>query len=426
MAIGNNRDAVHVFARHGGAWVQQALVTGANTEAGDGFGSFAVALSGNGDVLAVGAKGEDSEANGVNSIDPADNSLHESGAVYVFRRQGTSWAQEAYVKASNSGADDGFGHSLALSANGTTLAVGAIGEDSNAMGIGGSQADNSATDSGAVYVFSHDGSAWAQQAYVKASNTGAGDVFGRSVALAADGSTLVVGADREDSNVTGTAGGNQVDNSATDSGAAYVFTRSSGTWSQQAYLKASNTAAGDAFGGVVALSADGNTLAASAYAEQILTGAVYVFTRSGSDWTQQASLKASNPLSNRFGAGMALSPDGLTLAVGAPFERSGAIGINGNQADSSAPDSGAVYVFVRSGGNWAQRAYVKAPNTDADDRFGGGQGLDFYGVGGLALGGEGKALTLAVGSIQEDSNATGINGNQADNSLSNSGAVYLY
>ncbi len=136
--------------------------------------------------------------------------------------------------------NDLFGSSVALSADGSTLAVGAPDEASAATGIGGNQADNSAPGAGAVYVFTRSGTAWSQQAYVKASNTDADDRFGDSVALSADGSTLAVGAVVEASAATG-IGGNQADNSAQDAGAVYVFTRSGTTWSQQAYVKASNT-----------------------------------------------------------------------------------------------------------------------------------------------------------------------------------------
>jgi hypothetical protein len=141
--------------------------------------------------------------------------------VYVFSRSGSTWSQQAYVKASNTGADDSFGYSVALSADGNTLAVGATGEDSNAIGIGGDQTNNSAGQSGAVYVFSRSGSTWSQQAYVKASNTGADDGFGYSVALSADGNTLAVGATGEESNATG-IGGDQTNNSAS-AGAVYLY-----------------------------------------------------------------------------------------------------------------------------------------------------------------------------------------------------------
>ena len=134
-------------------------------------------------------------------------------------------------------------------------------------------------------------------------------------------------------------------------------------------------------------------------------------------------MKASNTEANDgFGYGVALSGDGNTLAVGAGGESSNATGIGGNQADNSAAASGAVYVFARSGGVWTQRAYVKPSNTRA-----GGSGffcsslIPCYAV---ALSKDGN--TLAVGSIGEQSNATGIGGNQADNSAFGVGAVYLY
>ena len=211
----------------------------------------------------------------------------DSVPVYV---SGSLAEAVGYVKASNTGAGDLFGYSVALSSDGKTLAVGAYGERSNASGIGGDQSDNSSR-SGAVYVFSRNGSAWSQEAYVKASNTGVDDAFGYSVALSADGNPLVVGAVNEASNATG-IGGDQTDDSAPSAGAVYVFTRSSSIWSQAAYVKASNTGAGDDFGYSVALSADGNTLAVGAYEEdssatgiggdqaddlQSSSGAVYLF-----------------------------------------------------------------------------------------------------------------------------------------------------
>jgi len=398
-----------------------------NTGAGDYFG-FSVALSGDGNTLAVGAYGEDSNATGIGG-NQADNAASTSGAVYVFTRSGSTWSQQAYVKASNTGAGDGFGISVALSGDGNTLAVGAYGEASNATGIDGNPADNSANRSGAVYVFNRSGSTWSQQAYVKASNTEADDQLGFSVALSGDGNTLAVGAYAEASNSIG-IGGNQADNSASFAGAAYVFTRSGSTWSQQAYVKASNTGAGDYFGISVALSGDGNTLAVGAAQEASnatgidgnpadnsasASGAVYVFTRSGSTWSQQAYVKASNTEANdQFGISVALSGDGNTLAVGANQEASNANGIGGNPADNSAGASGAVYVFTRSGSTWSQQAYVKASNTGTNDQF----GIS------VALSGDGN--TLAVGAYGEDSNATGIGGTQADNSASASGAVYVF
>lgn len=210
-----------------------------------------------------------------------------------------------YFKVSNAGEGDGFGHSVALSADGNTLVVGAPYEGSNATGIGGNQNNNSASESGAVYVFTRSGSTWVQQAYVKASNAGALDLFGTSVVLSANGDTLAVGAPYEASNATG-IGGDQNDNSALRAGAVYIFVRSGLTWTQRAYIKASNAEAGDTFGASLALSADGETLVVTAISEGSAatgvnntspgqadnsartSGAAYVFTHTGGVWSQQA------------------------------------------------------------------------------------------------------------------------------------------
>ena len=339
--------------------------------------------------------------------------------------------EEAYVKASNTAAFDSFGSSVALS--GDTLAVGAYGEDSGATGINNNQTDNSSRSSGAVYIFTRSGSTWSQQAYIKASNTGIGDNFGYSVALSGD--TLAVGANREDSNAAGvnaplTGGsGTQADDSVISSGAVYIFTRTGSTWSQQAYIKASNPDEDDSFGKSIALS--GGTLAVGAFQEnggaagingnqndntKEDSGAVYIFTGSGSTWNQQAYIKASNPdkrdplrvYGDEFGWSVALLGD--TLAVGARGEDGGTAGVNGNQNDKSKRDSGAVYLFTRSGSAWSQKAYIKASNPDANDQFG-------YSI---ALSGN----TLVAGASNESSGASGINMNQG-NTSGVAGAVYV-
>jgi hypothetical protein len=390
--------------------VQEAYVKASNTGAGDGFGG-SVALSADGSTLAVGAPLEDSAATGIDG-DQADDSADGAGAVYVFRHRGKAWIQEAYLKASNTGAGDNFGASLALSADGSTLAVGAPYEGSAAAGVGGDQADDSAWGAGAVYVLTRSGQAWAQQAYVKASNPDAEDRFGSSVALSANGSILAVGAWHEDS----AAAGNQADNSVPGAGAIYVLARGGAAWSQQAYVKAPAPAWRDELGYRVALSADGSTLAAEvgSHQEPYDDGAVHVFTLDGLTWTPQAHVLASNPEeADRFGSGVALSADGSALAVGAYGEDSRAIGVGGDQADNSAPGAGAAYVLARGGPAWSQQAYVKASNTGADDFFGAS----------VALSADGSALV--VGALGEDSAATCVGGDQADGSADDAGAAYV-
>jgi hypothetical protein len=406
---------------------QIAYVKASNTGEFDTFG-YAVALSADGSTLAVGAPSEASAATG-DGGDQADNSAGSSGAVYVFRRRGSKWIQQAYLKASNTGANDFFGYSVALSADGSTLAVGALYEGSATTGIDGDQADDSAPYAGAAYVFARTGTSWFQEAYVKASNTGVFDCFGYSVALSADGSTLAVGAPYEDSAARG-IDGDQADDSASDAGAAYVFTRTGTRWSQEAYVKASNTDGGESFGASLALSSDGSTLAVGAYGENSAAtgvggdqsdnnmpgaGAVYVLTRSGTTWSQEAYVKASNTdESDGFGFSVALSGSGSTLAVGALRESSAATGVGGDQADDSTQWAGAAYVFARGDAAWSQEAYVKASNTDAYDNFGVG----------IALSCDGS--TLAVSAPWEAGAATGVNGDQTDDSAGFAGAVYLF
>jgi FG-GAP repeat len=413
--------AVYVFVRDGVTWSQQAYLKASNTEQDDIFG-YSVAISG--DSVAVGAIGEDSGLAGVDPPDgQADNRSGGAGAVYVFVRAGTTWSQQAYLKASNPGPLDRFGYSVALS--GDTLAISAFGEASSATGINGEQADNSASASGAVYVLVRDGATWTQQVYIKASNANAFDEFGAALALSGD--TLVVGAPNESSKATG-VDGDQADNSELASGAGYVFTRTGTTWSQQAYLKASNAGSRDFLGRAVALSGDTAVIGAPSEASSATganppagaadnsaagAGAAYVFVRRGRTWTQQAYIKASNTeASDQFGTSLAVFED--TLAVGAIRESSAATGINGDQTNNRADGAGAVYVLIRRDTAWAQHAYLKASNTGGRDAFGSAIALS---VG-----------TLVTGAPSESSGAVGVNAlnGEGDNSAFGAGAVYIF
>jgi hypothetical protein len=430
--------AVYVFTRSGDAWKQVAYIKPSNPTEGDEFGHY-VAVSSDGNTIAVSAYFESSGAKGVNG-NQDDESIPQAGAAYVFQRTGGTWAQQAYIKASNPGEagvgnllgdGDQFGFSLTLSDDGNTLAVGAITEDSGAIGIDGNQNDNRQVSAGAVYVFARTGGAWAQQAYVKASNSEAGDLFGYTVSLSADGNTLAVGAFDEDGSprvINGTP-----DNRRNGAGAAYVFTRTGTTWRQQAYLKTTNQEAADSTGVQVSISDDGNTLAVGSLDEDCLypgldpvdcdadrpfdtsAGAAYVFVRSGTTWSQQAFLKASNAgVTDWYGSRLALSGDGNTLAVSASLEDSPSQGINGRQNENTAFEAGAVYFYTRRGTLWVQEAYVKGSNTEAYDEFGST----------VALSRDGRLM--AISARGEDSKATGINGDEKDNSADEAGAVYVF
>lgn len=328
-------------------------------------------------------------------------------------------AQNVYFKADNANNFDSFGNAVAI--NGDTAVVGASAEFSSATGVNGDGSDNSAPDAGAAYVFVRTAGVWTQQAYLKASNAQSGDRFGNSVAIAGD--IIVVGALQEDSNATG-IDGDQTNNSATYAGAAYIFSRSGTTWTQQAYLKPSDTNSNDYFGCSVAVA--GETVVVGAYTEDSNattingdatnnsasnSGAAYVFRRTGGVWSQEAYLKADNAQAeDRFGGAVAISGD--TILAGASLEASNATGVNGDKTNNSAAQSGAVYVFTRSGSTWSQQAYLKASNTNSGDYFGER----------LAISGD----TAVVSAPYEASNATGINGNESDNSATYAGAAYVF
>jgi hypothetical protein len=427
--------AVYVFSSDDGEWAQQAFIKASNPGLTDNFG-YAVELSEDGDTLAVSAYFEASGATGVDA-DQADDSIPQAGAVYVFTRNGDIWSQQAYLKASNTGHlpddpneigdGDQFGFAIALSDDGDTLAVGAIAEDG---GDSNDPTDNSLLSAGAVYVFERSGDAWTQDAYLKPSNPGQGDLFGYSLALTADANTLVVGSYDEDGSL---AGNNDVQNDDQNgSGAVYVFERNGEDWAQTAYLKGSYVERNDSIGVVVDISDDGSTLVSTALDEDSFatginpvpepdwesdtsTGGVYVFVRDGDGWAQEAYLKASNTgREDWFGSRLELSGDGDTLVAGAQLEDSGASGIDGVQDDDSAQEAGAAYLFTRDDGAWSQRAYIKGANTEAYDEFGST----------LSLSRDGRLL--AIGARGEDSGATGIDGDQEDNSVPEAGAVYLF
>ena len=425
--------AAYVFVRSGTTWTQQAYLKAPNAESGDYFG-YAVAL--NGDTLVVGAFLEDSNQTTITNSATItdDDSASDSGAVYVFVRSGTTWTQQAYLKAPNAEGGDFFGAAIAISDN--TIVVGANKEASNQTTITNgttASSDNSASDAGAAYVFVRSGSVWTQQSYLKAPNAESGDLFGADVALSGD--TLVVGASSEASNQTTITNGATItdDDSASDAGAAYVFVRSGSTWSHQAYLKAPNAEGGDFFGSSVTISGNTIVVGASGEASNQTTitngttassdnsesdaGAAYVFVRSGSTWSHQAYLKAPNAESNDdFGRTVSLSGD--TLVVGAPLEDSNQTSVTHGpraSASNSASNSGAAYVFTRSGSTWTQQAYLKASNAESGDRFGWTVTVN--------------GNTIVVGAWGEDSNQANITHGataSADNSATDAGAAYVF
>ncbi len=402
----NYSGAVYVFVRSGGAWSQQAYIKPAATTYGDLFGN---ALALQGDTLVVGAQYEDSAASGING-DQTDNSLSNAGAAFVFVRSGGVWTQQAYLKSPNPNADDNFGNAVAIS--GDTVLVGCYLEDSNAIGVNGNSADNSIQDAGAAFVFVRSGATWSQQAYLKSTSPDVSDLFGSNVAL--DGDTAVIGAVYEDSRsggVNGTAG----DNSGSNCGAANVFVRTGGTWTQQAYLKAVSPQNNDYFGNSVAISGNRIVVGAPGASRQQATnmewtvGAVFTFNRTGSVWTAAAPLWSWVD-GSQFGAAVALSGD--TLLVGAYANASNATGLNGDWHNGSLGSAGAAWLYAWGSGTWHETAFLKANQANASDQFGAA----------VALSGQ----TVIVGAGWEDGSSTGVGGDFTKLGISNAGACYVF
>lgn len=413
--------AVYVYARQGDAWILEAYLKPSNTGFGDRFGTSVAIYE---DTLVVGAVGERSSARGVNGDELNDDVLL-AGAAYVFVRDNGVWQQQAYLKASNTPVggddrDDRFGASVAVWMD--TIVVGAEFEDSSDVGVNGNGELNNSPTSGAAYVFVREADTWRQEAYLKASTPDSGDGFGTAVAIS--GERIAVGAPGEDAS-SRTIDGPQWLDTAGGSGAVYVFVRETGTWRQEAYLKASNSTSGVALGGVLAF--HGNTLLVGAQGEasdsvgvngydqpRVLlgnSGAAYIFVHDAGVWSQQAYLKADNRgASDLFGNRVAVHGD--TAVVGAIWEASSAIGINGDGTLDDLRQGGAAYVFQREGETWSQTAYLKASNADFDDEFGSA----------VAVGDAG----IAVSARLEDSSATGLDGDQTLEDDDDSGAVYLF
>lgn len=341
---------------------------------------------------------------------PLRVSVHESTEVfrYVVGLLPV-WSSATYFKASNPGAGDGFGYSVAL--DGDTLVVGAYREGSDATTVNGDEANDRAPASGAAYVYHRDpAGVWRQQAYLKANNAGPDDYFGYAVAISGD--TIVIGAPYESGSGTGV--NPPPNDQGLYNGAVYVFVRSGDVWSQQAYLKGSNTQGGDQFGGAVAIY--GDTLVASSVIERSgatgvngdqadtsapFSGAAYVFRRSPSGWAQEAYLKAADTQANdQFGFDVAIWGD--LIAVGAYLE---------DGPNDALPDSGSVYVFHRVFGAWFPQIQMQGFQPSAGDHFGMSVAL--------------REWVLAVGAPGEDGGGLGVN-SPVDEADPDSGAVYVF
>lgn len=342
------------------AWVEEAKLVASNKVANDNFG-YSVSISADGSTLVVGSY-------------LADRNATDTGAAYIYTKVNDVWTQQYELMASDRVASDYFGWSVSIDATGTTAVVGSR------------LADNAgAINSGATYVFTRTGEAWSQVAKLTASDKVQGDLFGWSVAVSEDATTIAVGATYADPSGT------------TDSGAVYIFALVEGVYTQQAKLVAGDKAQGDQFGTSVGISSLGNTvIVGSRYADPngvLNAGAGYVFSRSSDVWTQQAKLVTNDKAANDNAAtAVAVSGDGNRAIVGA------------FQADpNNTINAGAVYAFTRLDNVWSQEVKLVASDKAAGDNLGWP----------VAISSDGN--TIVTGAYYNDPNG-----------ITNAGAVYTF
>jgi hypothetical protein len=443
-----NSGAVYVFVRRDGTWSQEAYLKASDTRAGAAFGS-SVAIAG--DTLVIGAPGgalagngasyasaASGGANGVLTAASAGSSAPAatsgggnavtaasvgpnafaalSGAAYVFVRSEGVWSQTASLSPSL-GADGSvpqqFGARVAIADD--TLAISAHGSSQD-----GTASARSMSAAGAVYVFERTGASWQEQTALAADGGRQAPLFGVSLAMTSD--LIAIGS-------PGESASSASDESSGD--AAYVFERSGSTWSELVRLPGPPDQPQASFGCSVGISGDRlvvgaatensaavgvNPAALGSDQTAAASGAAYVFTRAGADWTEEAYLKASAARADdQFGASVAIAGD--NLVVTAPNEASAGTGIDpqNGPADDSANHAGAAYMFTRGADGWIQSAYIKASNTDPGDEFGLGVAI--------------SDDTIAIGAANEASAATGVNATnpgQTDNSAPWSGAAYVF
>jgi DNA-binding beta-propeller fold protein YncE len=328
--------AAWIYARNGnGVWSMQGPKKVAADEIGT-YGHFGadVALTADGNTAFVGGPYDDAS----------------QGAIWVLARTGTSWTfQGPKFAPSDPSAQEQFGYSVSLSADGATALVGGWHDNGN---------------TGAAWVYVRSGGSWLAQAKLVPSDASRGSEVGSSVSLSADGETALIGGPTDSSSV----------------GSAWVFRRSGGTWAQQGpKLTASDETGRAAFGASVSLSGDGSTAVIGGPGDNANHGAAWLFASSGGSWAQQGPklLPSDAGGQSSFGASVAIASDAATLLVGGPNYRG-------------------AWVFAHSGGTWAQQGPRLGPPSGAES-FGSAVALSADGNTALITGGGAWIYTRSSG-----------------------------
>ena len=337
----SNSGAVYVFNKSGGSWSETQKLTASDAAANDQLGGSSsdqgssLMMSGDGQYIIAGAFGKNTQ----------------SGAAYIFNRSGSTWSQQQKISPPTGfGQYDEFGTDVALNYDGTYAAISAPRFDNDVTAY-----------QGTVCVYTRSGSTWTQQgSNIQASDkaTSGQAYFGQPLSFNGDATYLAVG-----------SWGRTV-NSQTTTGSVYMFTRSGSTWTEQSIIVSDDLQSGDRFGSSLKISSDANYLIVGSPFEDggagdplTSSGAAYIFTRSGSTWTQQAKLTASDAqVSDQFGQRVSISADGNFAVVKARYEDGG--------AGDPISNAGALYVFERSGSTWTEIRKLTASDAQANDQLG--------------------------------------------------------
>jgi hypothetical protein len=335
--VASNAGAIYVFNKSGSNWTQQQIVTPAELSSSDAYaarGNRSIAINPAGTYLIGGSINEDGGPG-----DPID----KAGAAYIFTRSGSTWTEQAILRASDAGVDNYFGKEVGISDEGDYAIV---------------SADYNNSQIGAAYVFTRSGSTWTQQAKLTPSDgfTGnPGSKLGMSLSMNSDATYACFGS---------------------NNAAAYVFTRSGSTWTQQQKITTTDANKSTYFGQFQYISADANYLFVCDPYLQTNVGAVFVFTRSGSTWTQQAKIQPTDIAANwYFGGKVCTNSDGSYIV-----------------ANAYANGSRRAYIFERSGSTWTQVANLQQSDGNGTN--------DFYGVYHVEISRDGSHVL--IGSAEED------------------------
>lgn len=405
--------AVYIFNLLTEGWSETQIIKPSDLAARDYFG-LSTALSGDGKVLAVGARGDDKATPGVFPdgarpvADPDDAT--DSGAVYIFRETNGQWIEEALIKSDSPTQAESFGEFVWLSEDGTTLAISAPQDDFSSAGVQTSPDLNSSagqdSNYGAVYIYTRTINGWQKQAYIKPTNAQEYGYFGSSLELDATGNHLVVG------------GGIVLYDTADEfaslrrTGRLYAFSRDeNGIWTESGLFQENNLRPFR-----VAIDQQASKIAAYSWSGW-QQGEIYIYQRNGSNWELDTSFPAdfnSFDEVGLYGSEIQFSGNGQCLVVG-DIEVSGCgKGIN-PAAEEGCDGSGAVLVYNLGGENWELGALLKK-STEGETSDGLGRRVAV----------DGSCNTVVVPAINDSTVSTGINGAVLQGEFTESGATYLF